>query len=370
MPGNWRVPLFKVNSPPWDVLAAELRPVIEGGYWAEGETVKRFEDALRTLLGAPHLAATASCTSALAIALRMSGAGPGRQVVVTPMTCLATVAPIVTAGAKVVWADVEPDTGLISPRAVERAINDMTAAVVAVYWGGDVPNMAELRRICYRRKIPLIADMAQALGAPRAGATMACYSFQAIKALTTGDGGCIVCEAAIQADLAKSLSWFGIDRKNFRLPTGEIDWDLDVPRIGFKANMNNVTAAFGLAQLPGIGGVLEAHRRNAVEYERLLAGIPGVRLPPRHGSSASWVFTFTHDERDDLLQYLQAEGVQASKMHTRLDRYSGIPAVNRRPMLGLDRFASRHLCVPCGWWMTTSDVGYVAGLIRRFAEEA
>lgn len=363
---NWRIPLFRVNAPPWDLLAAELRPVVEGGYWAEGDAVAKFEDRLRTFFGTPHLFATNSCTSALAIALKMANAGPRTQVIMPPMTCLATAAPVVACGAKAVWGDVEPDTGLLSPKSVERLVNDVTAAVIAVHWGGDAPNLLELRRICYRRKIPLIADMAQAFGAARLGATMACYSFQAIKHLTTGDGGCVVCETAEQAALGKSLSWFGIDRKNFRLPSGEIDWDMDVPRVGFKANMNNIAGVIGHLQLSRIGPVLETHRRNGALYETLLADMPDVGVPMRHGQSAHWVFTITQPRRDALIEHLQDAGIQASRMHTRLDRYTGIPTAQKRPLPGTDRFSSRHLCLPCGWWMGEDDVRAVVTAIKDF----
>jgi dTDP-4-amino-4,6-dideoxygalactose transaminase len=365
-----RYPLFRVNAPPWEILGPALKEVVESGYWAEGEVVAKFEDRLREFFGTPHLFATSSCTAALAVALRMACALPGRQVICPPMTCIATAAPVVASGAKVVWGDVQPDTGLLSAKAVSRAINDVTAAVMAVYWGGDVPDMQEIRKVCDRKRIPLIADMAQALGADRSYATLACYSFQAIKHLTTGDGGCVVCESAEQAELGKRLSWFGIDRKNFRLPNGEIDWDQDVVRIGFKANMNNVAAAFGMVQMSRIGELLETHRRNAAVYEKELADIKGLSIPIRYGQSAHWVFTILHRERDALMAYLAGLGIQTSKMHARLDRYSGIPVAIKRALPGTDSFSSRHLCLPCGWWMTEQDVKIVCQAIRAFGGAA
>lgn len=362
---DWKIPLFKVHAPPWSELSEALKRVCYSGYWAEGEEVARFEAGLRAALGWPHLFATNSCTSALAVSLRLAGIGPCSTVFVSPMTCIATVAPVVERGANVLWIDVNAGTGLIDPEDARAAAFGCERPVfIAVDWGGDA---APVQRI--RDRVPnafIIEDAAQAAGLPWTGADCRCVSFQAIKHLVTADGGCCMTADAAMAERGKSLTWFGIDRKNFRLPNGEINWDLDVPEVGFKANMNNVTAAIGNVQLAHLPNVLDRHACNGALYAKLLSGIEGVSVPERPRGSAFWVFTITCDDRDALMAHLQSEGIQASKMHARLDGYSGIPVARQRPLPGVDRFASRHLCLPCGWWVSPADVCRVVETVKEF----
>lgn len=363
---NYRVPLFRVHNPDWNILGPELKRVMSSGYWAEGVEVAEFEKELVPHVGSPHVFATASCTAALTLALKASGVAPGDVVVAPAMTCVATVAPVVALGAKVLWCDVDPYTGLLD---IERGLMNPDVkpkALIGVDWGGDILPTERIGQWCKANGIAFIEDAAQAFGTQTVGADYRCFSFQAIKMLTTGDGGCVVASDAAKADLGKRLSWFGINRSQFRLPNGEINWDLDIPTIGFKANMNNVQAAIGRVQLRYVPALLETARRNVVLYEQLLAGVDEVHIPKRHGQSAHWVFTVTCKDRDGLMRYLHNKGIQASRMHARLDRYTGIAAVDSRRLPGVDYFAEHVLCLPCGWWVTLENVAEIVGTIKSF----
>lgn len=364
---NWRVPLFKVSAAPWSELEPALKRVAESGYWAEGEEVKAFEGELRDFTKHPHLFTTNSCTSGLTIALRSLGVKAGDVVILPTMTCVATAVPVVAMGAKVLWCDVDPYTGLID---IERGLMNPTGlapkAMIAVDWGGDLAPIGPLSEWCRRNGAALIEDAAQAIGTHADGAAFRCFSFQAIKQLTSSDGGMVLTKTGEQADLGKRLSWFGIDRQKFRTPDGEINWDADIPNLGMKANMNNVTAAIGRVNLKHLPAWLSASRANGHFYEKALADIPQVRIPKRYGESAYWVFTMTCENRDKLMARLQAKGIQAGRMHTRIDRYSGIPSVDDRRLTGTDYFASHVLCLPCGHWVTSDMARDVVNEIRAF----
>ena len=363
----WRTPLFRVHTPPWSELGPALERVFASGYLAEGEEVASFEQQLKTRCGTENLFTMSSCTNALLIALKLAGVGPGSVVLTTPMTCVATVAPIALLGASIVWLDVDPLTGMVNPDTIRETYKKPDAAVV-VDWGGDVAAIPELRAVFDEMYggLPLIEDAAQAFGTQVDGADYRCFSLQAIKLLTTGDGGFMVTRKADDAERGKRMSWFGIDRANFRLPSGEINWDLDIPEIGIKGNMNNVTAAIGNCQLPYMDRVTALHQSNAFAYTRLLSDMKEVQVPPRPHGSAYWVFTITCDDRDGLEKHLQDQGIQASKMHTRLDRYSGIPVVGDTRLPGLEAFSSRHLCLPCGWLVSEADVQTVVDAVKAF----
>ena len=128
-------PMFKVHM---DVDAAmtELRAVLESGFVNEGQQVADFQQAVSGFLGVNRLVVTNSCTSALTIALRLCGVGPGTEVVSTPMTCVATNTPIDNLGGQIVWADIDPNTASIDPGDVERKITSATKAFLCVAWAG------------------------------------------------------------------------------------------------------------------------------------------------------------------------------------------------------------------------------------------
>jgi perosamine synthetase len=369
---QWQYPLFKVHMPV-DAVMGRMREVLESGYLAEGAQVQQFERAFGDWIGNPHVFATNACTSALQIALRESGVGPGTKVIMSPMTCVATACPVTALGAEILWADCDPATGLIDIASVLRIEDPAVRAVVAVHWGGDLAPVAALGAYCRQRGWKLIEDAAQAFGAAHTagmvgatGSDYVCFYFQAIKHLTTGDGGMVACGTAAQAEAGKLLTWFGIDKHQFRLASGEINWDLDIPQAGYKMHMNNIAAAIGLAQLPRMPRVLALHRDNGHLYETLLADAEGVRVAARRGRSAYWVFTLLASRRDELMAYLQGRGVQASLMHTRIDVYTGLWAAPHQGLPGADRFAAEHLCLPCGWWLTPEQIGEIAQMIKDF----
>jgi dTDP-4-amino-4,6-dideoxygalactose transaminase len=250
-------------------------------------------------------------------------------------------------------------------------------AAIAVHWGGDLAPMEEIYRLCKLHGTYCIEDSAQAFGALLGGvpaaaqeSDAACFSFQAIKHLSTGDGGMILTKTEVDDERARRLSFFGIDRSEFRAPTGEIDWTKDVPETGFKFNMNNITAAIGIAQLKEVGPYLVGHRENAVTYSVELGDVKGVHIPVSAGTSAKWVMTVCFDNvwtRDIVMAKLMAAGVQASLMHTRIDRYTGLSTLMPRAahLGGVTEFENNHLCLPCGWWMDEDDVIDICDVIKE-----
>ena len=191
------IPLFKVHLPPKEELIPALEQVLYSGYITQGPRVDEFESKLSKHFGNPYVLTVNSGTSAIQLALRLSNVR-GKSVITTPMTCSATILPILAEGATPVWADVGPDSGNIDPDDVERKIDCDTAAILIVHWGGQPCDMAKLSRLARHHGIPLIVDAAHALGASwngepvgstESGADFTCFSLQAIKHITTGDGG-------------------------------------------------------------------------------------------------------------------------------------------------------------------------------------
>ena len=367
-------PLFKVHVST-DAALENIREVFESGFINEGTQVTKLTEELKHVLGSENLILVNSCTSAITLALRLAGVGPGDDVVSTSMTCVASNTPIATAGANIVWADIDPNTGMMTADTIHRALTSKTKAVIVVAWAGTPPDLEEIHRLCHNKNIKVILDAAHAFGARFKGipvhgwADYTCYSFQAIKHFTTGDGGALVCANPNHHDRAKALKWFGLDRDKTKDEKGNWkgqQWDTDVVEAGYKFNMNNVAAAIGLSQLPHIEKIIEAHCVNALMYNTLFEQ-ESVGICPTHkdpqAQGTSWVYTVLLDDpskRDRVLKALNDEGILAGLVHVPNDSYTAFTSY-RSDLPGVRDFASRQLSLPCGWWLEGKDIVHIYG---------
>lgn len=370
-----KYPMFKVHMPV-EAAMAQIRTVLESGFVNEGLQVSEFLAALQARMGEKNVVLMNSCTSALTVAYRLCGVGPGTEVITTPMTCVATNTPIVNLGATPVWADIDPTTGSLDAADVERRITPRTRAIVCVAWAGSPCDLEALGAVAKRRNLPLIQDAAHAFAATWNGQSISkfadytCYSFQAIKHLSSGDGGALVCRDDGKFALARKLKWFGYDRDAHKDAKGEWKgqrWSADIEpgEVGFKFNMNNVAAAIGLAQLPYIDGIIEAHRRNARVYSQIFANSPTIRPldVPHQAVSSHWVFTtlLADDkvDRDGVMQRANDEGIGLGQVHLPNDIYSAFKD-QKTELPGVQRFADRQISFPCGWWLSEADCRTIA----------
>jgi dTDP-4-amino-4,6-dideoxygalactose transaminase len=185
------------------------------------------------------------------------------------------------------------------------------------------------------------------------------FSLQAIKHMTTVDGGMLVCRNPDDLPRGRRIRWFGIDRQ---MPRTEVD----VTEVGYKYHMNNVTATIGLVQLQHIAGVLGRHIENGRYFDVALAGIPGLELCRWEtcAEPSYWFYTVLAERRDDLARYLTKNGIGNSMAHKRNDWHS-VFARSRCPLPGVDRFYARMLHIPCGWWVTSEQREKIAAVFRR-----
>ena len=374
------ISLFKVYMPP---NAEKLvRDVMYSGYVAEGEYVRSFENGLKKFLKTDNIITTNSCTNALHLALKLFGAGEfNNYVLTTPMTCIATNVSITNIGASLVWVDVDPKHGMITAKTLRAAyrecqfkgIDFKIAALIYVCWGGDVGPLKEVSETCKELGIPLIVDAAQAFGAvPENIADIICYSFQAIKHITTGDGGAMQFKDSKLMQRAAKLKWFGINRDGFRTPSGEINWKCDIEEIGYKFHMNNIAGAIGTAQLQDdtFKQRMQTYKDNDKKLKELLNDLPlSIIQRSWKGASASWVATFLCPNPIELLIYLKDRGIHTSQMHINNDIYSGFKGAQKLVSLpGVEMFMKHHLSIPCGWWVTQNDLKFIVKTIKEFYE--
>lgn len=280
-------------SPP-SIGEEEERAVIDvlrSGWLTTGAKVTEFENAFAEKVSAQHAVAVSSCTAALHLCLVQEGVKPGDEVITSPLTWVSTANTIINMGAKLVLADIDPDTLNIDPAAVEAAISERTKAIIPVHLAGQPCDLDALYAIGKKHGIPVIEDAAHALGASYKNRPIgnfdgpSCFSFYPVKNITTIEGGMIALPDADQAHQLRVLAHNGLSTHAWNRYSG--DAPLEAPEIvapGFKYNMTNVSAAMGLAQLKKLDGFLAARRRLARMYRSVLSSIEEIELPSVSGN--------------------------------------------------------------------------------------
>jgi dTDP-4-amino-4,6-dideoxygalactose transaminase len=365
------IPLFKVYMAR-DVVDF-VKPVLHSGYIGEGEKVKQFEHEIGRMIGNPNVAMVNSGTSAIVMALRLAGIGRDDLVLSTPMTCMATNEAILQFGAHIVWADILQD-GTVNPFSVEEKLREFpeVKAVMVVDWGGTPCMLKEIKTAIGDRNIPIIEDACQSIGSvycnhlighAENGADYVCLSFQAIKYLTTADGGAVIVPPDKLKE-AQLLRWFGMDRTK----SIAMRCEQDPPAWGYKFQSNDVAAAIGLANLQYLPGLLRAVRRNARRYNHEFADIDGVAITGPFKTDRQpnyWLYTLLVDDVSNFTRYMAGRGIEVSKAHVRNDTKT-IFADYQVELPGVTFFDDRHICIPVGWWLSDSDVEEIVQAVKEY----
>jgi len=369
------IPLFKVLMSP--DAPREARKVLMSGYIGQGSKVEEFERALSEYLDHPAPLTVNSGTSALTLALRMikDQARNDGEVLTQAITCTATNWPILAMGQRIRWVDTNPRDGIMDMADLRRNISSKTVAIMLVHWGGYPNDLDAVRRVqdeCqerYGHRPAVIEDAAHAFGSRYRGkkignhGNFTAFSFQAIKTLTTGDGGALLCPHENLSHEAKMLRWYGIDRTlsdNFRC-------EQDIVRWGYKFHMNDINASIGLANFEVAVNSVQKHRDNAAFYRRELRGINGITLLEETSDreSSYWLFTVRCGNRDDLAKRLNEKGIAAGRVHERNDGYTCTKDFRSRTLPGTDIMHREMLCIPVGWWVRQEEREYIVDTIRQ-----
>lgn len=303
--------------------------VLKSGWISEGMLVKQFEEGLTRSIGIINPVAVNNGTAALHLALVVANVKSGDEVILPAQTFVATGVVVLMQGAKPVFADIQDTTGNISPESIRDKITKKTKAIIPVHWGGYPCDMDEINAIAREYNLTVIEDAAHALGAVYKNkpigsiSPFTIFSFQAVKHLTTGDGGALCCLREEDYKRARILRWFGIDRANSKESLlGEREYN--ITEFGYKYHLNDLAAAVGLGNLEDFHKNIKRRRDIANKYREELSNVPGLKLLGYKDDreSAYWCFTILVKQRKDFIRKLKENGVPASVIHLRIDRNS------------------------------------------------
>lgn len=260
---------------------AAVVEVLRSPFLTTGPTVRKFEDALATAVGAEHAVAVSNGTAALHAAMYAARIGSGDEVIVPAMTFAATASAVVFQGGKPVFADVDADTLLLDPDCVVAKITPRTRAVVAVDYAGQPCEYEKLRAIAEPHGLTLVADACHALGGAYRGrpvgslADLSTFSFHPVKPITTGEGGMVTTDNADWADRMRRFRNHGILADSHeREQSGS--WAYEIEDLGFNYRITDIQCALGIRQLAKLPAWVERRQEIAVRYDGAFERLGGV----------------------------------------------------------------------------------------------
>ena len=384
------IPLFKVFMSE-DVIQP-LNNVLMSGYITQGKQVEDYEAELKNFLGTEFLLTLNNATAGLTLATRLlkkedntfdwPGFDEENDIVLTPaLTCFATTAAVLSNNVKIKWLDVDLNTANIDLEDIKRKLNKHTKIIYLVHWGGTPVDLDKLNQICehhktiYGFKPMIVEDCAHAFGAEYNGKKLSnhgnicVYSTQAIKHLTTGDGGIITLPYKSLYDRCKLLRWYGIDRDKRNYKGKDFRLEHDIAEYGYKFHMNDINATLGLYNLPYIPSLLQKNRTNAKFYDDKLKDVQGIKLMENNPkcNSAYWLYTIRilNGKKQAFMDKMKEVGIMTSQVHNRNDINSCVKEFEEI-LCNLDILEKELVCIPVGWWLKEKDLEYIVSKIKLF----
>lgn len=361
-----RIPVFCPHLPE-DVINAACQQ-LQSTNINIGKQVDEFERVFCDKYFLSHAVAVNSCTSALKLAYDLINVR-GKEVITTPFTMVATNMPIVELGGTPVFADVEYTTGNIDADNIERRITKDTVAITCMHNIGYPCDIDAIYDIADDYGLFVVEDCAHAIGATYKqryvgkNADFACFSFHAVKHITTINGGIMATKHRAFCNEGKQLAWFSMDREG-RNKGGYYAFNIN--RVGYKMRMDDVTASMGLQQLNHIDEILRIHRNHAKHYREELDGVDGITLMEyeRDRNSSYYLFPIHVDNRNAFIEHLADYGIESYIQHQRNDRFT-LFGCERRDLPNTEKIDKDFICLPCHHGLSDDDVNYLVDVIKR-----
>jgi dTDP-4-amino-4,6-dideoxygalactose transaminase len=378
---RWLIPLADLDFGEQEIEA--VTGVLRSEWLTMGEVTQDFERRFADYLGVKYAFAVANCTVALHLANVVMDIGPGAEVILPSLSFVATANAVLYTGATPVFADITSLENLnISPRDIERRINQRTRAIVVMHYGGYPCSMGDILQIARRHNLAVIEDAAHAPGASINGRMMGtlgdvgCFSFFSNKNLVTGEGGMIVTDRDDLAERLRVMRSHGMTTLTWDRHRGHA-YSYDVVDLGYNYRIDEIRSALGLVQLEKLTRNNQRRRALTAEYRRLLADVPGLSVPfsEHPGTSACHLFpVLLHSQIDrrSLMDGMRDQGIQTSIHYPPIHQFTYYQGefADRSAALPLTEVVGlREITLPLYPGMTVRDVKTVVDALQTVVEE-
>lgn len=343
-------PLFKLYMPK---LLPEIESILQSGQLTYGKWGRDFERLLHKYIGVENVMTTCNFSTAIQIALTALDLESGNEVIASPMSCLNSTMPLRAFGLKVIWADIDPTTGTLSPQSVEEHISDKTKLIFHNHYCGYIGYVDEINHIGKKYGIPVIDDCVEAFGskyknnmAGNLGTDVSIFSFQTVRLPNTIDGGAVAFKDETLYEKALLIRDQGIRRNIFRDTDGEISKDCDIYMHGFAGTMSELNSYIGCESMKVIDDLLSIQKANAIRWQENDIQCPFLRkdIEPNF-----WVYGILSNNKIETLRQFKTNGQSCSGVHLPNNYYSVFG--NQDILPGVTDFYNKFLAIPCGWWM-------------------
>lgn len=347
------IPLFKPHMPE----LPELHNIINSGFLASGKYTNDFENKLKDYFETNSLIVASSYHISILIAITALDIKYGDEIIASPMGCLASIQPYLSYGLKIIWADVNPETGTLSPESVEKKITKNTKAIIHNHYCGYPGDIDSINEIGKKYNIPVIDDGIECFGSiyknkkiGNCGTDITVFSFNAVRIPNTIDGGCVIFKDENLYRKALLIRDCGIDRGNFRDANGEINPNCDISIIGYSGTMSNVNGYIGSKQMNCIDNIIQKQRINASKLEQVLKDRNDIKILSSNYSKPNyWIFGVLAENKEKFMNEMRLRGLTASSVHINNNIYSVFGDKVYLP--GVDKFISKFVALPSGWWI-------------------
>lgn len=360
---------------------AEIEAVadaVRSGWVTTGPRVKEFQERFSDYTRCAHSLGLSSCTAALFLALKVHDIGEGDEVIVPPLTFAATANVIVHCGAKPVFADVDPHTGLVTPETCAKAVTRRTKAVIPVHLWGRPVDVHGFRALANEKRVAFIGDCAHATEARVDGRHVAAYadasafSFYATKNLTTGEGGMLTGHDEARMSRASILALHGMSHDAFDRYSESGTYTYDIVEAGYKCNMSDIAAALGLAQLDRLESRLERRAGIWGRYDEAFADLPFVRPPdvPANIVHARHIYTLMTPpgiDREKVMSRIRARniglGIHFTALHLH-SYYRNSLGTRRGDFPNAELISDSVFSLPTTPYLSDDDLEFVIDAVR------
>lgn len=348
--------------------------VMASNWIGKGPKVTEFEQAWAAHIGAnpEQVVSISSCTEGLFQAVELLGIGPGDEVIIPSIHFIGAANAVMARGATPVFCDVNPRTLNISPDDLYYHVNSKTKAIMLNHYGGIPCKWYDVDiNLSIKGRFFIIEDCACSPATKMDDASMGTFgnigvwSFDAMKIMSTGDGGMVYCRDPEMAKRLRKNTYLGMDEASGLSSNKSRWWEFGVTRPGRRAIMNDITAAIGLEQLKKLPAFIARRKEIWAMYNERLAGLDWLTLPPEvpdYVQSSYYFYWVQLERRDELAAYLKERQVYTTFRYYPLHRVFK----TGQSLPGADRAADTTLLLPIHQGLRNDEVEYIAECVRGF----